>query len=485
MTAVHLAHFPADEPLSAWVAVPLGVLIIGLALAAAAVGLMMNIDFAVKEGLDVWKTAAYAGVDVAEFVMPVVIVARGWPWYKRGPAFAVWGVFLVISAFCIFSSVANVEAKRMKEVAVAENVYRDAEGRKKAADATLADPAVAHEHTSVAELETLAKETSAAAEREGARGTCGAKCESAHADHRKLLERVGVAKSRDAANATLRDVSQILVKGLPEPAGFAVILAGPLGVDVKTLSRGHSMATSLGAVVAIKLAVLFFTPVGAWLLFRGGRRKAKDRTVDDIHGSDAPTAPLASPIFDNIQDREDAEFDAPAPVVRRITSKATESLGGNPAVSEASAIQGNDLALAENADVAAPLTVDNMHVEASESVPVVTVDNVHGDKAATPIVDNIHNREDRPTATVTRLTPPPKVEETGQGAEVRTWLRETLATNGPTLRSDLIASAAPRFNRHAVTRAIARLECKVDPSAENKRDALISLPRRKRNNVGF
>jgi hypothetical protein len=465
MASVHLYPLPSDEPLPAWVAVPVGLVVVGIAMASAAIGLMMNIDFAMKEGLDVWKTAAYAGVDVAEFVMPIVIVARGWPWYKRGPAVAVWGVFLMISSFCIFSSVANVEAKRMKEVAVAENAYKDAEGRKAAADATLADPAVAREHTSVAELETLAKETSDAAAREGGRGTCGPKCESAHADHRKLLERVGLAKSRDAANVTLRDVSPILVKGLPDPAGFAVILAGPLGVDVKTLSRGHSMATSLGAVVAIKLAVLFFTPVGAWLLFRGWRRKRKGMGANHA-GADIRVEPtLATPSVVAPKE-EDADFDAPAPVVRRITSKAqdlapaepTEILAEEPEASEVILHQENDFPPAEIADAADCSPAETEPVEEAPAEP--------------PSV------EDSTPANVTRLTPQPKVEETGRGAEVRVFVRETLASRGPTKRSALIEKGAKNgFDRHAIKRAVRALECRLEKCSDNARDVIVSLPR--------
>jgi hypothetical protein len=105
-----------------------------------------------------------------------------------------------------------------------------------------------------------------------------------------------------------------------------------------------------------------------------------------------------------------------ANVEGRITSKATESLGGNPAVSEASTNQDNDLALAENADVAAPLTVNNVNGEAGAPVPVVTLDNIQGDKAAAPTGNNIPGSEDRPTAIVTRLTPPPKVEARGEAS---------------------------------------------------------------------
>ena len=264
-----------------WQAVGLGSFLLAGALVAAWMGLQINIKFAVSEGVQTDFVWVYASADVLEFALPIALGmgAVAMPFVTKSGVRGLWVMCILVSCYCILATSSEIEAKRMYAEGVIKKDYDAAKQRADTATVTLKQSEVATEHDDLVTLEALAREARAAAEREGARGKCGDKCEVAHAEHRKLLERISHAKARDHAQAELRDVQPTMSRGIAPPPGIAVILSSPTGIDVETLSRSHTVIKAVAPLFIIKLVVWILTPTASWFLFICGKvRRAKPAT---------------------------------------------------------------------------------------------------------------------------------------------------------------------------------------------------------------
>jgi hypothetical protein len=261
-----------------WQAVGFGLVLLAASLTAAWRGLQINIAFAVSEGVQTDFVWVYASADVLECALPLALGlgAAAMPFALKSGVRGLWVICILTSCYCILATSSEIEAKRMHAEGVVKKNYDAAHARGDKATATLEQPDVAKEHDDLATLEVLAGEAKAAADREGARSMCGKKCEDAHTEHRKLLERIGHAKARDHAQAELRDVQPVLSRGVASPPGIAVILSSPTGISVETLSRSHTVIKTVAPLFLIKFAVWILTPAASWFLFICGKvRRAK------------------------------------------------------------------------------------------------------------------------------------------------------------------------------------------------------------------
>jgi hypothetical protein len=291
MKPMFVEEIEAEAKSPRWQAVGLGVLLLAGALVAAWMGLQINIKFAVSEGVQTDFVWVYASADVLEFALPIALGmgAASMPFVTRNGVRGLWVMCIMVSCYCILATSSEIEARRMHAEGIIKKNYDAAKQRGDAAMATLAQSEVAKEHDDLGALDGLAKEAAAAAAREAARGMCGRKCEDAHAEHRKLLERIGHAKARDEAKAELKEVQPTLTNGIAPPPGIAVILSGPTGIDVETLSRSHTVIKAVTPLIIIKLVVWILAPAASWFLFICGKARRPVPVIEVRRPHEEPT----------------------------------------------------------------------------------------------------------------------------------------------------------------------------------------------------
>jgi hypothetical protein len=235
-----------------------GVVSLVVAVAAAVIGLFLNIKFAYSESMDVLIITAFAFADVGELLVPILAELDGWSVKYH----AMFWVCVVASAMCVASTLADGQTTAMRGHTKDAREYASARGKADNARRTLGE---IKETGDVAGLEALVAEAKAAADREAARRKCAEKCEVAKTAYRALLDRLSSARSRDGAKAELAEAEAAMKGGPPKSQGLAELVSGG------DIDREHEAARwfAISKFVLPLLVIKSFI----WFLPRGAMRR--------------------------------------------------------------------------------------------------------------------------------------------------------------------------------------------------------------------
>lgn len=219
-----------------------------LALTAGAISLMMNVTF----GLQVSWLAALVFVlsDGAKILLPMIAAVLGWDIRRR----IAWGLAVAISVTAALSSLLEGQAQRLKDTQAAALTANGARADMERARKELSMIA---EPTSVDALRVLTQEAQDKADREAARGGCGAKCEAAREIAVKLVTRLGLAEQRDKLQAQLAMAKETAEATPITALGATDTLAALTGGDQAQIAMITGIAISVVMLAILELLATF------------------------------------------------------------------------------------------------------------------------------------------------------------------------------------------------------------------------------------
>jgi hypothetical protein len=277
-----------ETALPRWALWIVGLTLLALATGAAAVGLLINIEYARPSG---WlMVAAFGFGEVGEWLIPLVCGAVGWTWQMRLSLF----VCAFTSVWCIGNHLADRQAGALLGMEHSTRRYKGA-----SADADRARAVLARigETGAVEDLEKLAQSALREMERQEADGGRGKRWAAAEAEYKARLGQLAKARTRDAARADLARATTREEAGPAQAPGAALVLSAVFGADAAEAARGLSMVRAILGVLLVKVVTYWTIPAVALLKLAARREQAnaavrqecidtvRQETVDEQSGA--------------------------------------------------------------------------------------------------------------------------------------------------------------------------------------------------------
>ena len=259
-------------PIAQWA---LGIFFTLATLAAGAASFWMNVSFGLQTSVN-WAVL-FGLSDCLKIALPAVAIVLGWQVRTR----ILWLIAIGLSLLSAVSYLLETQGNRLLAAQHTNAVIQSAKTDIETARAELS---AIDELLDVKTLTDLHKAKMDAAEREGARGSCGPKCEGLIKEADALLARLGKAKRKAELEAQLQAAKTTVVETPEQAIGSVNVLASLTGADKDQIGSVAIIVISVVGLLLLELAATLSDNAMGMLrsAYRAGKKvKVKSASAPD------------------------------------------------------------------------------------------------------------------------------------------------------------------------------------------------------------